>query len=145
MKYNIKKGDLFDLGDEYTLVHCISLDCVMGAGIALTFTKKFPDLKPKVKECIVVNKLKYPCVVGYLEERHIINMITKEFCYDKPTYGSFTKALEYVKGYCKKYDVKKLGMPKIGCGIDGLDWNIVEDIIKDTFLDMNIEIQVRYI
>ena len=32
-------GDLFDYKDEYYLVHCISADFALGAGIAVQFDK----------------------------------------------------------------------------------------------------------
>jgi hypothetical protein len=33
-------------------------------------------------------------------------------------------------------------MPKIGCGLAGGDWNRVEEIIKNTFINSNIEVYV---
>lgn len=38
--------------------------------------------------------------------------------------------------------VTKLAMPKIGCGLDILEWNKVSEIIKDVFKDTDIEILV---
>lgn len=33
-------------------------------------------------------------------------------------------------------------MPKIGCGLAGGDWNVVEKIIKNTFIKEEIEVYV---
>lgn len=33
-------------------------------------------------------------------------------------------------------------MPKIGCGLDKLEWDKVEEIIKETFKDCDIDILV---
>ena len=30
----------------------------------------------------------------------------------------------------------QVGMPLIGCGIDGLEWNRVSQMVKDTFSDL---------
>ena len=38
--------------------------------------------------------------------------------------------------------VKKIAMPKIGCGLDRLNWNIVRSIIKEVFEDTDIEILI---
>ena len=38
--------------------------------------------------------------------------------------------------------IKSQNMPKIGCGLDKLEWSKVEDLIKRTFDDMDIEIVV---
>lgn len=36
-------------------------------------------------------------------------------------------------------------MPKIGCGLDKLDWTAVREIIREMFADTDIEILVRSI
>jgi hypothetical protein len=36
-------------------------------------------------------------------------------------------------------------MPKIGCGLDGLDWDIVSTLIKGVFSDTDVNIQVYYL
>ena len=33
-------------------------------------------------------------------------------------------------------------MPKIGCGLDKLEWSTVKSMIKNTFLSFNIKITV---
>lgn len=153
-----KKMDLFELPKDYALVHCISLDCAMGAGIAKVFNKKFPNMKWKLADCIRGNRLKHPIsllygaertVEGKLvfidEEQVIINMITKERYWHKPTYDDFNAALLHVAFLCNKYGVKKLGMPKIGCGLDRLQWDKVKEKIEDCFKDLDIEIVVCYL
>ncbi len=40
-------------------------------------------------------------------------------------------------------NITKLAIPKIGCGLDRLQWNVVEPIIKGVFSDLNIEIIVN--
>src|SRR3712207_8582147 len=42
MQIKIIKKDLFKMSKKFTLVHCISKDCKMVAGIALEFNKRFP-------------------------------------------------------------------------------------------------------
>lgn len=38
--------------------------------------------------------------------------------------------------------VKKIAMPKIGCGLDGKDWRVIKKMLKDIFEDSDIEILV---
>ncbi len=40
---------------------------------------------------------------------------------------------------------KYLAMPKIGCGLDKLQWSKVREIICDVFKDVDIEILVCYL
>ena len=44
-----------------------------------------------------------------------------------------------------KNKINKISMPKIGCGLDGLQYDKVEKIIKEVFKDTNIEILVCYL
>lgn len=151
-----KKMDLFELPKDYALVHCISLDCAMGAGIAKVFDKKFPNMKWKLADCIRGNRLKHPISIMYgyelsttghiySDKQAVINMITKEKYWHKPTYDDFNAALLHVAYLCNKYGVKKLGMPKIGCGLDRLQWDKVKEKIEDCFKDLDIEIVVCYL
>ena len=36
-------------------------------------------------------------------------------------------------------------MPKIGCGLDRLDWELVKQIIEKIFKETDIEIKIFYI
>lgn len=42
-------------------------------------------------------------------------------------------------------EVKYLAMPKIGCGLDRLQWGKVKEIICEVFKDMDVEILVCYL
>jgi hypothetical protein len=55
------------------------------------------------------------------------------------------KALIVLRRQCEKYGVKKLAMPKIGCGLDGLYWNVVSHLIQEVFYDSDIEIIVCFL
>ncbi|MBC6695248.1 macro domain-containing protein [Terrisporobacter mayombei] len=148
MKIIEKKMNLFKLPLEYTLVHCISQDCKMGKGIAKTFDNKYPDMRKELKDALNMNDLKFPISILHHESittHDVINMITKEKYWHKPTYNDFSQALLDVVSLCKQEDIKKLGMPKIGCGLDRLQWEKVKQIIEHHFKDLDIEIIVCYL
>ena len=44
-----------------------------------------------------------------------------------------------------KTDYNKLAIPKIGCGLDELEWAKVETMLKTIFADTDLEIEVRYL
>ena len=69
-------------------------------------------------------------------------MITKERYWGKPTYESVTQALEKCKKICIEKNIKKIAMPTIACGLDGLNWDKVSQIIKEVLNDTDIEILV---
>ena len=139
------KGDLFKSDDKYTLVHCISADCDMGKGIAKTFDSKMPQMKKLLKSTIRENNMKGYFAILYLDDiRNVINLITKERYWHKPTYSSLKASLLSAKKIAIRYDIKYLAMPVIGCGLDRLQWSKVSAMIKEIFADTDIEIVVYH-
>lgn len=145
MIYKEEKRDLFSVPDDYYLVHCISADFALGKGIAVEFDKRF-NMKQKLKdeflnfidEYMHRYKLDAECI---LIDR-VLNLVTKERYYQKPTYNSMKQALEMMKVVCVANNIHKVAMPKIGCGLDRLEWDKVSEIIQDVFKDTDIEILV---
>lgn len=140
MKLTIEKRDLFTVSKDYTLCHCISADFALGAGIA----KKFAELG--VKGYLI--KYYAPCewsgkgeclfsaATGWGE----FNLITKEKFWHKPTLLTLKQSLLSLKEHLIGGD--KIAMPKIGCGLDRLNWQDVEQIIIEVFADTDVEILV---
>ena len=144
MVYKEEIRDLFTVPEEYYLAHCISADFGMGKGIVIEFNKRF-DMKRKLQS-------KYPDYVNQwhhnnwcgdcILEGRVLNLITKERYFHKPTYDSLKSALLVCWSECLHNDIKKIAMPIIGCGLDRLQWDKVSEIIKDVFKDTDIEILV---
>lgn len=142
-----EKGDLFDIDlDKYALAHCISLDCAMGAGIAKEFVKRYPRMKKELLKDIELENLTYPMTLYYLTEKDVIfNMVTKERYWHKPTYETIAACIKDLAYYCTVYGIDYLAMPRIGCGLDRLNWSKVRKIILEEFKDIDIEILVKYL
>lgn len=139
MTYKEEIRDLFSVPDDYYLAHCISADFGMGKGIVTEFVKRF-DMRNK----LISQYQRYDWQrKGYcLISGKVFNLITKECYYDKPTYKTLTDALWDMRDYAVRYDIKKIAMPVIGCGLDRLKWCKVSEIIKEVFEDTDIEILV---
>lgn len=73
------------------------------------------------------------------------NLITKKFYYSKPTYSSLTESLVELRKYVLQNNLKRILMPKIGCGLDRLEWSLVKQIIEKVFEETDIEIKIFYI
>ena len=137
MKYTEIKGDLFKVSGDYVLAHCISSDAKMGAGIAVQFKKRF-DLTNTTR---IGNTEGLPVGTAFMEGR-VINLITKQRYFHKPTYKTFTSSMEDMKRIAIENNIQKIAMPKIGAGLDRLSWAKNREIIKETFKDIEIEILV---
>ena len=147
MRYIEEKRDLFSVSSDHVLVHCISSDFAMGAGIATKFANM------GVKNILLSNySSKWEnegyCIPIGLKDQIVCNLVTKEKYWHKPTYKSLTESLQSLKTWIVQENNStlvtnlKIAMPLIGCGLDRLEWNKVSDIIKDVFNDTDIEILV---
>lgn len=138
--YEEKQQDLFLMGKEYVLAHCVSQDCAMGAGIALEFRKKIPEMPDAMKALNpqIGDALHFHTRGG----RDVINLFTKEKAYNKPTYKSLTASLVSLRKWMLEHDKHLLAIPHIGCGLDKLKWEKVRVIIQKIFADDDITIIV---
>lgn len=130
-------GNLFTVEKEYCLTQCISADLVMGAGIAVQFNKRLN----------IRNKLlsKYPDGYGGLGcifESGVFNLVTKMRYYEKPDYCDIEYCLQEMFEIMKENDIHKIAMPRIGCGLDGLQFGLVYGIIKDVFSDIDYDVDL---
>lgn len=136
-----EKGDLFELKDTHLLVHCISRDCALGAGIASEFRKYYPEMPNELFEYLSHSAINHKCVIYNYK---VANLITKERYFNKPTYDSLRESLIQLREIITtKYKFDKLAMPRIGCGLDRLSWAKVKKIIVEELGMLDIEIVVR--
>jgi len=74
------------------------------------------EQEKKVGEC---------AVLGVEGRGFVYYLITKERYFQKPTYDSFKSALQDMKNHMVKYKMTALDIPKLGCGLDKLNWSKV--------------------
>lgn len=146
MIFREEQGDLFseEIMSEYALCHCISSDFALGAGIA----KKFAAMGVKKRLCEVYSKLwqgRGYCLFVEVNGVIVANLVTKERYFHKPTLDTLRQSLEELREQAAERNLKKLAMPKIGCGLDKLKWEDVSAVIKEIFGGTDIEILVRFI
>jgi len=140
MTYEEITGDLFSAPEKYYLAHCISNDFALGAGIAVQFNKRF-NMRNRLKT--MKNKPDFSDMNGYcILCDKVFNLVTKDKYWQKPTYGTLTKALLGMKTMAGERNITNIAMPMIGCGLDGLEWDKVSQIIQKVFEDTEVNIKV---
>lgn len=121
--------DVFNYDKTHNIVHCISKDGAMGLGIAKDLHIKYPLVKQKVLENQKTIKIG-DCFVVKCGNIYIFNLITKDAYFHKPNKNDFKKAVENLKLECGYLKVEKLVMPRLGCGLDKLNWDFVLPILE---------------
>lgn len=136
------KGDLFVLSEESSdLAHCVSEDMVMGKGIAVQFKRRYNKISH------LKNQNKKSGEVAFLrvaKEKFVYYLVTKKKARDLPQLENLEKSLQAMKILMEENERFHLSIPKIGCGLDRLEWTDVEEILKKIF-DSRFRIDVFYL
>ena len=136
--------NLFDMPHGYCFAHCISNDFALGAGIAKEFDERY-NMKNRLKAHFNTDEVTQNYIGYALKIDNIYNLVTKDKCYQKPSYENLTKALKNLAQNIQYERITKLAMPKIGAGLDKLNWTIVLSIIKDVFKDIDIDVAICFL
>ncbi|XP_049610510.1 ADP-ribose glycohydrolase OARD1 isoform X1 [Syngnathus scovelli] len=137
-RLNHVTGDLFSCPVDEAVAHCISEDCRMGAGIAVIFKRKFGG----VEEIKAQKKLVGQCAVLKRGKRFVYYLITKKKASQKPTYDNLRQSLEDMRAHCIQHEVTRVSMPRIGCGLDRLNWERVSAMLEEIFEPAHISLTV---
>lgn len=134
------QGNLFSTNSA-CLAHCVSADFNMGAGIAVEFKKRFGNVDLLLASKTPIGK----CAVLKNNNGYIYYLVTKQYYYNKPTYNTLKSALLDMKRHVIENKVSSISMPRIGCGLDRLNWPDVKKLLMDIFSDISVKIDVYYL
>lgn len=147
-------GDLFSSPDRM-IAHGCNAQGVMGSGVAKIIRDKFPGAFDLYRKEFETNGLCLGQVVMFKTgDKFIANLITQD------KYGGFNadgsrvvnvdyqachNAFEYMISYAAQRGIRGISIPKIGAGLGGGDWNLVEESLKNALslfphLSMNITV-----
>jgi len=116
-------------------------DLVMGKGIALEAKLKFPAL-PQIfgnKIKLLGHKLHYTSTLyNNLKPLFLIAFPTKFHYKDPSDINLIKKSCQELIEFCDTMKLKKIYLPRPGCGNGGLDWNNVKkelsSLLDDRFI-----------
>ena len=124
-----RTGDLFSAPSYMSLAHCISQDCAMRKGIAKQFVERFGRVDEIRDQGVKVGGV----AVLRHKERYIYNLVTKEKYHEKPTMTALRNSLSAMQKHMQEKGVEDVAMPRIGCGLDLLQWRRVKLLLEEVF------------
>ena len=128
------KGNFFDFDADIRVntVNCVG---VMGAGVALAFKNKYPEMfKEYVRQCKANEISPGKPSVWKKEDMfskgiEIINFPTKAHWRNPSEYEYIESGLIWLSDYLKNKEGLTITLPALGCGHGGLDWVNVKKLI----------------
>ena len=128
-----KEGDLLNMLDQFDVVlqGCNAFH-TFGAGIARQFRERFPQ----TYEADLTTKFGDIDKVGTYSKSKVGSTDVLN-CYTQYAYGTHSIQFDYnafrrvLKSVKSEYPGKRIGMPMIGAGLAGGNWNDIMSIIKE--------------
>ena len=128
----VSNGDIFKSKCK-AMVNPVNTKGVMGKGLALAFKNKYPAHFANYQRACKSGEMTIGKVLAYQEkDNHIIVCLaTKEDWRDNSKIEYISAGLDSLVNQIKALDIKSIAIPKLGCGLGGLDWNKVRPLIVE--------------
>lgn len=137
-----REGDIFKSGAR-GLVNPVNCVGVMGAGLALQFKKRYPKNYDAYYRACVHEGFR-PGLILTVQENGV-------FIFNFPTKWNWRKSskMEYIEtgmealtSAVNESGAESVAIPKLGCGLGGLDWNLIREVIVSGASLMNAEVMI---
>jgi O-acetyl-ADP-ribose deacetylase (regulator of RNase III) len=140
------EGNLLD-ADVDALVNTVNTVGVMGKGLALQFKRAFPAMYNDYAAAAKRGDMQLGRMhVWPVEQLHgprfIINFPTKSHWRASSKLGDIERGLDDLVDVIRDLGINSVAVPPLGCGNGGLDWAVVEPIIRAKLAEIP-EVDVR--
>ena len=106
--------------------NCISADARMSKGFADFLSHRIPGLRSTCRKARLFTGQVFP-FCDSTGKRYIYNLVTKERYCDKLNLSTPSKRLESMKTHASMNCVSTIAIPKLGCGLDQMNW---QEVVK---------------
>lgn len=148
------EGDLFDPSWGFDAIgHGVNCKGLMGAGIAVAFKKRWPDMYERYRSMCEQKFLLPGQVMPYAVPRGtwddgsrqqfwIYNIASQYHPGANAEYSYLYAGLQYVAFHMHEKGIVRLGLPWIGAGIGGLDKDSVLYVVSQVFDNSDLDVTI---
>lgn len=124
-------GDLFSLNVQ-AIGHGVNCKGVMGSGIAVEFKRRHQIMFEHYRQICERNLLQLGQVMVWRpsDAPVIFNVASQYEPGPNADMEGLLIGLDWVEFYSRRNGIETVGLPQIGCGIGGLDWDEVSSAIE---------------
>lgn len=129
-------GDVVRDAEQFELIaHCANCFCTMNSGVAPVIKAKFPEAYEVDCKTIKGDKKKLGTITFTTTTNPIVVNIYGQYGYGGRKkgirdldYNALRSGFKLIK---ERFSGKKIGLPKLGAGLAGGDWEIISKIIEE--------------
>jgi len=142
----ITEGNLLQAQAE-ALVNAVNCVGYMGKGIALQFKQAFPANFSQYESACKAGEVQPGRMLIHYNGRlalphYIINFPTKRHWRASSQLADIRDGLEALIDDVRRLDIRSIAVPALGCGLGGLDWQVIRPLIEHAFAALP-EVQVQ--
>lgn len=140
-------GNILNDNSE-ALVNPVNCVGVMGRGLALQFKEKWPENFNYYKKACDDNKVAIGKMLVFntnqlFNPKYIINFPTKNHWRYQSQISYIDSGLLNLVCVIKELNINSIAIPQLGCGLGGLNWEIVREMIELTTAElMNVDVKI---
>lgn len=136
----VTQGNILRAGAE-ALVNTVNCVGYMGKGIALQFKQAFPaNFAAYQKACkshqVRPGRMFVYATGNMFNPKYIINFPTKRHWRGRSRLDDIEAGLKALVKDVKGAGICSVAVPPFGCGLGGLDWNVVRPLIEEAFREL---------
>lgn len=152
MPVSLSKSDLFSNTKAQVYAHGTNTYGAMGAGIAVEFKRRFPEMYEEYREDCKKGLYVPSTVMMWTKSKPMVaNLMTqghKNSNY-RPIilparYEDVFRCLEIFFYECKQFGLTEVAMPMIGSGLGGLRWELIEVKLRE-LCPNDVNVTVHYL
>jgi O-acetyl-ADP-ribose deacetylase (regulator of RNase III) len=136
------KGDLFETKGIQAYAFGSNTDGTMDVGIAVAMKKRWPALADAYAERCKEGKIVLGDVFMWTHDEITVFALAIQSADGKPKLSALTNALRKLLLVAGEAKVKRIGIPRIGTGAQGLDWTRVRKMLSEVTVGSIVRIDV---
>lgn len=143
MTYREVGGDLLA---RRVIGHGVNAKGVMNAGLAKQVRQKYPGNFQHYKSLVGVHLLFPGRVYAWREPKErgaiVFNLVTQFEPGPEATLWIVRSTMMHLPAEMRRMKVRHIYLPRLGCGIGGLQWKDVRKVIREAARDINITVVI---
>jgi len=142
-------GDILFSGAK-SIVHSVAPNDDYHQGLALQLRKRLPALYKDFRQHCQIKRPKSGELWAWktADTRFIVSLFTRDGAYNhgsKPGHASLShvnRSLHALRSMAQKEKLSSIALPRIACGVGGLNWNEVRPLIDKQLGDLDIPVYI---
>jgi O-acetyl-ADP-ribose deacetylase (regulator of RNase III) len=127
--------------DADALVNTVNCVGVMGRGVALQFRRAFPENYDAYRKEAKAGQIQPGRMfvferAAFDSPRFIVNFPTKRHWKGKSRIEDIESGLADLVRVIQERGIRSIAIPPLGCGLGGLDWNVVRPLIENSLCNI---------